>query len=137
MEDYFRGDEMVLRWWRHMTSHAEDAAGLQRVALEAEESVQYGYLEAAAEPFERQVQLEAPFGAVPRVYGERFRDGTRKDKLKFFAPRSAGRRGCSRAWPSMFGPLPMVQQLKEFDGKRLQSFPLHQQLKRTFWSFNS
>jgi hypothetical protein len=37
----------------------------------------------------------------------------------------------------MFGPLPMVQQLKEFDGKRLQSLPLHQQLKRTFWSFNS
>ena len=73
-----------------MTWHAEDAAGLQRVALEAEESVQYGYLEAAAEPFERQVQLEAPFGAVPRENGERFRDGIREDKLKFYRAKVRG-----------------------------------------------
>ena len=90
MEDFFRGDEVVLSWWRRLAPQAENVAGLQRVTLEAEESVQHGYLEAAAEPFVRQVQLEAPIGAVLQENGERLRDGIREDKLKFYRAKVRG-----------------------------------------------
>ncbi len=90
MEDFFRGDEVVLRWWRRLAPQAESVAGLQRVTWEVEESVHHGYLEAAAEPFERQVHLETPLGAVPREYGERCRDGIREDKLKFYRAKVRG-----------------------------------------------
>ena len=42
------------------------------------------------EPFERQVQLEAPLGAVPQENGEHFRDGMREDKLKFYRAKVRG-----------------------------------------------